>query len=261
MRRFVDISVPLQGGIKSDPPASRPEITYRDHAQTAPNIAEFFGVGVDALPEGLYAAVETCHLTTHTGTHVDAPYHYFPRMDEDLVEGGRPSLRIGEVPLEWCMQPAVKLDFRHFDHGYVATRTDVIAELERIGHRLSPLEIVVVNTSAGPRYGQDDYLDSGCGMGHEATLWLLQQGVRMVGTDAWSWDAPFSHTRERVRQSGNASLIWEGHRAGRNIGYSQIEKLSNLEKLPSTGFEIACFPVHVKDASAGWTRAVAIFDE
>ena len=62
------------------------------------------------------------------------------------------------MPLEWCFQPGVKLDFRHFPDGYVATAADVEAELARIGHTLEPLEIVVVNTRAGSRYGHDDYV-------------------------------------------------------------------------------------------------------
>jgi kynurenine formamidase len=155
----------------------------------------------------------------------------------------------------------VKLDFRHLPDGYVATPGDVEAELKRIRHELRPLEIVVVNTAAGARYGHDNYVDSGCGMGKAATLWLLQRGVRLVGTDAWSWDAPFSFTRKRVQESGDASLIWEGHRAGREIGYSHLEKLQNLDALPPDGFEIVCFPVKVHRASAGWTRAVAILSE
>ena len=56
--------------------------------------------------------------------------------------------------------------------GYVATAADVEAELKRIGHEVKPLEIVVVNTSAGVRYGQPDYVPTGCGMGREATLYL-----------------------------------------------------------------------------------------
>ena len=65
------------------------------------------------------------------------------------------------MPLEWCFQPGVKLDFRHFPDGYVATAADVEAELKRIGHELQPLDIVVVNTRAGARYGHDDYVNSG----------------------------------------------------------------------------------------------------
>ncbi|HVK92449.1 MAG TPA: cyclase family protein, partial [Mycoplana sp.] len=76
----------------------------------------------------------------------------------------------------------------------------------------------------------------------------------------WSWDAPFSHTARRFAETGDASLIWEGHKAGREAGYCQIEKLHNLEALPPTGFTISCLPVKVKGGSAGWTRAVAILN-
>ena len=261
MPRFIDISVPLKAGIASDPPGSLPEIDYHNHAQTAPRMAEYMGVRLEDLPEGNYAGVERVRIGTHNGTHVDAPWHYYPTSNHELVPGGEPSPRIDELPLEWFFQPAVKLDFRHLPDGYVATAGDIEAELKRIGHTLKPLEIVVVNTAAGLRYGEDDYVDRGSGVGKEGTLWLLRQGIRVVGTDGWSWDAPFSFTRRRVQETGDAGLIWEGHRAGREIGYSQIEKLHNLEQLPPDGFQIACFPVKVHRASAGWTRAVAILPD
>jgi kynurenine formamidase len=256
--RFIDISVTLRAGIASDPPVSRPEIEYLDHVQTAPRMANAMGIQVEQLPEGKYAAGEMCRISTHHGTHVDAPWHYWPSSNHELAPGGEAAARIDELPLEWFFQPGVKLDFRHFPDGYVATAADVQAELARIGHTLKPLEIVVVNTAAGLRYGEDDYVDRGCGMGRDATLWLVRQGVRVVGTDGWSWDAPFKFTRERVQETGNLDLIWEGHRVGKDIGYSQIEKLHNLEQLPADGFQVSCFPVKVYQASAGWTRAVAI---
>jgi kynurenine formamidase len=155
----------------------------------------------------------------------------------------------------------VKLDFRRFDDGYVVTAADVDAELKRIGHALRPLEIVVVNTRAGSRYGCDDYVCAGAGMGYEATMYLLERGVRLTGTDAWSWDAPFVHTAKKYAATKDASLIWEGHKAGRDIGYCHLEKLHNLEALPADGFYISCFPHKIRGASAGWTRAVAIFDD
>jgi len=177
-----------------------------------------------------------------------------------MNEGER-SATIDEVPLDWCFQSGVKLDFRHFPDGYVATAADIEQELARIGHTLRPLDIVLVNTSAGAKYGRPDDVPSGCGMGAEATLYLLERGVRLTGIDGWSWDAPFVHTAKRYAQTHDASLIWEGHKAGRHIGYCQLEKLSNLEVLPSTGFTVSCFPVKVERASAGWTRAVAILDD
>jgi kynurenine formamidase len=145
--------------------------------------------------------------------------------------------------------------------GYVVTARDVEEELKRIGHVLRPLDIVVVNTRAGSRYGDVGYLAAGCGMGREATLYLTERGVRVTGTDAWSWDAPFLYTAKRFAETRDPSIIWEGHKAGRDIGYCHMEKLSNLEALPSAGFTVCCFPVKIAAASAGWTRAVAILEE
>ncbi len=101
----------------------------------------------------------------------------------------------------------MKLDFRHFPDGYVATASGIEAELERTRLALRPVETVAVNTNAGERYGAPDYVHAGCGMGREATLYLLERGVRLTGTDGRSWDAPFLHTAEKYRRSRDASLI------------------------------------------------------
>ncbi len=256
-RRIVDLSIYLENDVISDPPPFGPKITYMDHQTTFPQMAPFFpGLKKEDLPDGAAWAIEKVELITHNGTHLDAPYHFHPTMNK-----GERAIAIDEVNLEWCFQPGVKLDFRHFPDGYVASAKDVETELARIGHALKPLEIVMVNTRAGSRYGHDDYVSAGSGMGYEATMYLLERGVRLTGTDAWSWDAPFVYTAEKYKETKDASLIWEGHKAGRDIGYCHLEKLHNLEAIPSDGFVVACFPHKIRGASAGWTRAVAIFDE
>ena len=255
-RAIIDLSIFLENDVVSDPELYRPRIDYIDHKASLPEIESFFpGLKASDLPDEEAWAIERVTLITHNGTHLDAPYHFATTMN-----GGERAITIDEVPLDWCYQPGVKLDFRHLPDGHVVTADEVRDELDRIGHRLSPLEIVVVNTSAGKRYGHDDYVTAGCGMGAEATMYLLEQGVRLTGTDGWSWDAPFVHTRDEYLRTGDAGLIWEGHKAGRNIGYCHLEKLHNLEALPPAGFTIACFPVKIRAASAGWTRAVAILD-
>jgi len=256
-RRFVDLSAALEAGIASDPPGHLPQIEYLDHKATAAGMASFFpGLAVEDLPGGEGWAIERLTVSTHNGTHLDAPYHFHSSMD-----GGKRAITIDEVPLEWCFAPGVKLDFRHLPDGHVVSAAEVAAELDRIGHSLRPLDIVLVNTAAGARHGQPDYVARGCGMGREATLWLTERGVRVTGTDAWSWDAPFVHTARRYAESRDASIIWEGHRAGMERAYCHIEKLANLESLPPSGFLVSCFPFKIRAASAGFTRAVAIFED
>ena len=255
-RRFVDLSVALDPAIPADPPNLRPQIDYIGHEEGARHLSAIFpGLKPADLPAGEGWAVEDLRINTHSGTHMDAPWHYASTMDQ-----GKPAYTIDQIPLEWCLQPGIKLDFRALPDGHVVTAAQIEAELRRIGHELRPLDIVLINTAAGAAYGREDYVDRGCGMGREATLYLLERGVRVVGTDAWSWDAPFSFTRRRFAETGDAGLIWEGHKAGRDIGYGQMEKLANLDLLPAFGFTVSCFPYKIKGASAGFTRAVAIFD-
>ena len=64
-----------------------------------------------------------------------------------------------------------------------------------------------------------------------------------------------------LADTGDASLIWEGHKAGVELPYCQLEKLHALETLPPTGFTIVCFPVTIAGASAGWSRVVALLDD
>ncbi len=135
----------------------------------------------------------------------------------------------------------VKLDFREFPDGYVVTAADVEAELKRIGHTLAPLEIVVVNTAAGGAYGQDNFVSKGCGMGYEATMFLLEQGIRVTGTDAWSWDAPFDQTAARYAESGDASLIWEGHKAGAILATAISKSCTTLRPCPLAALPSAAF--------------------
>lgn len=254
---LIDISMPLSARVITDPPPLRPRIAYRAHAEGAQDMVQLFaGLTPDLLPEGEGWAVEDISLTTHSGSHMDAPWHYHSTTDN----GARRSPTIDEAPLDLFMRPGVKLDFRHLPDGHIVSGNEVEAELARIGHKLQPLDIVLVNTSAAAAYGKDDFYERGCGMGREATLYLTERGVQVVGTDAWSWDAPFSHTASRFAETGDPSVIWEGHKAGRERPYYQMEKLQNLESLPSNGFTVICFPVKIEAASAGWVRAVAVVE-
>jgi kynurenine formamidase len=185
---------------------------------------------------------------------MDAPWHYHSTTHD----GAERAATIDEAPLDRFFRPGVKLDFSALPHGTVISAAQVEAELARIGHDLQPLDIVLIQS--GAIYGTDNFTDQGVGLGAEATLWLTERGVEVVGTDAWSWDAPFSHTAKRWAETRDPSIIWEGHKAGRVRPYWQIEKLMNLAALPAHRFTVSCFPVKIEGASAGWIRAVALVD-
>jgi len=98
-------------------------------------------------------------------------------------------------------------------------------------------------------------------MGRAGTIWLADQGIKVVGTDAPGWDRPFRYQAEDFKKTGDRSLIWEGHFAGIEREYFQMEKLANLDQLPSYGFKVSCFPIKILNAGAAWVRPVAIIKE
>ncbi len=257
-KRFIDLSISIESGLPSDPPNMIPRIDYVNHSSGSEQMKDFFpGVTKDQLPGGLGWAVESLTLTTHSGTHLDAPYHYHPTMDH-----GKPSLTIDEIPLEWCFNDGVLLDFRHKGDGERIGAKDVRKELDRIKYEIKPLDIVLVQTGADAAWGTPQYLVKGAGMDRESTLYLAEQGVRVMGIDGWSWDRPLPFLAKEFKETSNPKVIWEAHFAGIEIGYCHMEKMAHLSAIGRPfGFTVCCFPVKIKRASAGWVRPVAIVDE
>lgn len=257
-KRLVDLSIAIQAGLPSDPPMMIPKIDYIDHCVGARQMQDFFpGVRLDQLPSGLGWALEMLTLTTHSGTHLDAPYHYHPTMDR----GVRAST-VDEIPLEWCFNEGVVLDFRHKADGERITVKDVQKALDTIGHELKPLDIVLIQTGADDAWGTSEYLIRGPGMDRDSTLFLTEKGVRVTGIDAWSWDRPLPFLAREFRETGDPRVIWEAHFAGIETGYCHMEKMANLSAIGrSKDFTVCCFPIKIKGASAGWVRPVAIVED
>ncbi|MGG7518728.1 cyclase family protein [Allorhizobium undicola] len=254
--KIVDLSVAIENDVPADPPGLGPKIVYTDHMEGLKEVSRFFpDLDVNELPGAEGWAVEQLTLTAHAGTHLDAPWHFASTMNN-----GERAWTIEEVPLDWCIRPGVKLDLRSLPDGYVATAADIQDALAKAGHVLQPYDIVLINTAAGAAFGKPEFLGKGCGIGREATHWLMAQGVHIAGTDAWSWDAPFSFTARRFAETKRADIIWEGHKAGREGIFMHMEKLTRLDELPASGFTVSCLPVKIKGGSAGWCRAVAIFE-
>jgi kynurenine formamidase len=254
--RLIDLSVPLEDNAASEPMPAQIHYVRHDGEGLA-QMQRYFGVRPEDLvwSGGRGWAVEEVRGITHTGTHVDAPYHYGAESE------GKPARTIDQVPLEWCFAPGVRLDFRHKASGDFITVQDLEAALDAIGHRLQPLDIVLLQTGADKRLGTSDYFAQP-GLGREGVLWLVERGVRVIGIDAYTLDRPFAAMVQDFRRSGDGRFIWPAHFAGITREYCQIEKLANLELIPRPhGFYVSCLPVKIAGASAGWCRAVALVPE
>jgi kynurenine formamidase len=252
MARIVDLSAPIVGSAPGVPVFQRNEIEYFDHAAGAAEIEAMFGVPARLLRDGEGWTREVVSLGTHNSTHLDAPYHYNSQI------GGEPAATIDQLPLERFFGPGVVLDFTDRADGEAVDEDHVKAALEGIPHKLEPGHIVLIRTGRDALYGQDDYMHHGPGVTAAATRWMYDQGVRVMGIDAWGWDRPLRMQAAEALERDEPGIFWEAHQA--DLDYSQIERLVNLDQLPPNGFNVACFPLRIVGASAAPARVAAILD-
>jgi kynurenine formamidase len=251
---IVDLSAPIAPSSPDAPPLMRIEIEYADHEAGARAIEAMFGVPRRLLRNGEGWTVETItSLGTHNSTHIDAPWHY------NSVVAGEPAQKVDELPLKWFFAPGARLDFTAKGDGDAVTVQELGDALERAGHELSPLDIVLLHTGRDAFYDRFDYPALGCRVTADATRWLWQRGVRVMGIDAWSWDRPLHLQAAEALKRDEPGVFWAAHQC--DVPYCQIERLHNLAALPPSGFMVACFPLRILGASAAPARVVAILDD
>ena len=249
--RLVDLSAPITPSPPDTPAPLRTDIEFEDHAAGARQAEAVLGVPARLLRQGEGWATETLtRFGTHNSTHVDAPWHYNSRI------GGEPAQTIDELPLEWFHSDGVVLDMTGREDGEAVEAEDLERGLRAAGHELKELDIVLVRSGRDEHYGQPDYMARGPGVTADATHWLFERGVRVMGIDAWGWDAPLHLQAEEAKRREEPGVFWAAHQC--DLPYSQIERLVNLGSLPPTGFTVSCFPLRIVGASAAPARVVAI---
>ena len=188
-RKLIDLSMPVHNDMVAFPRVVRPSMTM---FETWREFAERIGAaqhGVDWLTAS-YLVV----LGDHIGTHMDSLRHL--RDDAPGPEG---------IPLESCYGHGVCLDFRHLPKGAGISVNDMKEALARINYTLKELDIVLIHTGAGKIQDSEAYLTDHVGMTGEATHWLLDQGIKMTGIDAVTFDPPVWAMFERKQFWGSAS--------------------------------------------------------
>ena len=191
--KIIDLSLPTE-----ESPSERfgVKMTSLSHDEGVGFFCSLLGCSKYDFPGGRAGAGETVSLNSHSGTHIDAPWHYAPTSE------GRRARMIDEMPPEWFFNDGVVLDMRHKPAGSAVTVGDIEACLDKMAYTLKPFDIILLQTGADKYWGKADYADKGCGLLRESTFWLLDRGAKVIGTDAWGLDRPFWAIKDEFGRTG-----------------------------------------------------------
>ena len=252
--KIIDLSKTIRYD-KSDPWFMRIKVKHKSHRKSLLIIRFFLGLGKKYLPKNWqgWADDKIVGMGVHATTHIDAPWHYSP------IVAGKKAKTIDEIPLEWLYADGVVLDMTHKKDFEEISVLEIKNDLQKHKITLQHGNIVLIKTGRDKRKG-NDYVDKGTGMSAEATEWLIDQGIKVMGIDQWGWDLPLKYQVAQAKKHKNPDLFWAAHRVGIDKEYLHMEQLTNLDALPPSGFKIAVFPLKIEGASAAPARVVAIFE-
>lgn len=263
MPHLIDLTRPLKTVDKGSLPSQvlplyriiSPEIEYVDHAAGARIMQQIFSCSQADLPHGEGWAEDNISMSSHLGTHVDAPWHYGSKC------GGEPAKTIDQIPLADLFCDAVVLDMSgKKGTGAAITVADLEAELNRINYRIKQGDAVLIRTDHDKYELGDPMRYNYPGMIAESAAWLADKGAKIGGTDATGWDRPFHVMIADYIRSGDKKHIWDAHFAHREREFYVVQQLVNLDQLPPRGFKVAFFPINLVGASAAPARVVAFVD-
>lgn len=252
--KIIDLSKPIQYN-KNDPWFMKVKIKHKPHRK-AKWLIRVLGLPFKLFPKGFtgWADDTIQKMGVHSTTHIDAPWHYSPTVN------GEKAKTIDEVPLDWCYGEGIVIDMKHKADFDAITVEDITTFLTENNLTIEPKMIVLIKTGRDKYNGTKDFHKIGTGMSAEATEWLIDKGIKVMGIDSWGWDLPLPYMLEKAKETGNSELFWEAHLVGQRKEYCHMEQLVNLDALPYSGFKVAVFPLKIVGASAAPARVVAMME-
>ena len=252
--QIIDLTKPIQYN-RDDPWFMKVKIQHKPHKK-AKWLLRVLGLPFHLFPKGFigWADDTILKMGVHSTTHIDAPWHYAPTVN------GQPAKTIDKIPLEWCYAEGIVIDMKHKPDFEAISIKDIKDFLKKENLAIQPGMIVLIKTGRDRFMGTKDFHKKGTGMSAEATHWLIDQGIKIMGIDQWGWDLPLPYQIEKAKATNNSELFWEAHLVGREKEYCHMEQLTNLDALPYSGFKIAVFPLKIVGASAAPARVVAIME-
>jgi kynurenine formamidase len=177
-------------------------------------------------------AAEVIYLATHTGTHVDAPYHF-----------ASDGLHIDEVGLDRLVGEAVLIDLGEKPPLSIISAAELKAHLDKVSIRAG--HIVIIKTGWAKMAGRVEYLTMNPGLSSDAAEYLAELGVASVGLDTPNLDQA-------------QAKDYPAHKILLSRGVPIIENLTNLERIGASKFMFIGVPLKIRGASGSPIRAIAI---
>lgn len=234
-----------------------PAIEYlHPAAKGADEFCRYLGCQHDDLPagEGWGAEILT-DMSSHCGTHVDAPLHSGSKI------AGAPARTITDIPLEELYRPGLVLDVRPWAKlGEEITIEMLDAALAATGQQIKQGDAVLIRTGQERFTLTDPEYYRQPGMSRASTLHLTNQGATILGTDAVGWDLPFGVMARKYQETKDQAVLWDGHKAIVQREAFIVQQMTNLGALPLSGFMVGFFPIKLARCSAAPARVVAFVD-
>jgi len=227
--RLIDLSQDIYEGMMVYPGHSKTALwDHASHEETAPRFTSGFSFQTKAFT-----------MNDNGPTHVDSFSHLDPSPDAQTID---------QMSLDLFTGPAVCLDVSH-----VAAKTDVTAQHLEAANEASAVkvergDILLLHTATWNRYaGAGEYLSEFPGLGETGATWIRDQGVKTFGVDSPTPDNP-------------VSTVYPCHLMCRHSGITHYENLAHLDEVLGVRFTFVGFPLKLRGAHGGPTRAVAIVD-
>lgn len=254
MVKLIDLSIPITNNNSEPNQIRHSRLGSKEGAKKVSSKAK---ISNEAFPDKCFLTLDSYTLTTHTGTHLDAPIHFGGSMIKNNIN----QESVTELPLNWFYGPGKLLDFSKFPRKQNITAEDIKSKVIKEKIKIVKDDILLIRTDMDKKFGDKEYFTDGPGLSKEATRYLVSLGIKVIGIDSYGLDRSFPVMLDEYKKTGDQSVLWPSHFLGREKKYVHVERLCNLSKLPYEGFKLSLFPIKLQGADASWIRAVAILGD
>jgi kynurenine formamidase len=175
--------------------------------------------------------LELLFFSSHTGTHIDAPYHFI-----------KDGLKIHQISLDRLIGKAILIKLKKSKNESIS-KLDIIS-FEKKNGKISDNSSIFFFTGWQKNLNKSNYFTENPGLAISAAKYLALKKINLVGIDSPSIDIGMdeSYSAHHILSKNNILIV---------------ENLSNLNKIPSKEFNFTILPLKIKDATGSPVRAIA----